>query len=109
DLPAVGRLADAGGAVDIEADVFPSRAAQLPAVQAHPHPERRAFGPGMGGEGPLGSDGGSEGLGGVGEDDEEGVALAALLFALARPESVAEEGAVLFQHGRIPVVEVLKE
>ena len=50
-------------------------------VEAHPDPDRRVVRPRLGGKRPLCRDGGFDGIGRLGERDEEGIALGALLDA----------------------------
>ena len=88
DLPPVPGRADAGGAMDVHADVALVRNGRLPRVDAHPNrelePALRLLGRG-------------QRVGGPGEGDEERVALCVDLDAAVTLERLAQHAAVLFQ------------
>src|SRR5688572_12877630 len=90
-LAAVAGVAEAGGAVDVEADVVAADEGRVAGVERHPHAERHAPStpsfprflgtragwaswPGMGAEGALRRDRRRQGIGGASEDGEDTVA-----------------------------------
>ena len=63
-------------------------------VQAHPDPDRRVLRPRLGGQRALRRDRGLDRVGRLGEDDEEGVALGALLHRRRGLSQLAQDLAV---------------
>ena len=76
DLSSVGGRGDAGGAVDLEAEVVPANDLRLARVQPHPYPERLAR-PRLRCERALGRDGGADAGGCRREGGEVGIPLGA--------------------------------
>ena len=89
-LPTVGGRGDPGRPVHLRADVLAADRLGPAGVQPHPYPRRGLrVGPVVRGQGALGGQAGGERAPGVGEDDEEGVALGQQL----RPVGLGERGA----------------
>ena len=73
-LFAVGGGHDPGGPVGRGAVVVAVAGDRVTGVEAHPHPQPARHGPPLGDEGPLGGEGGVEGVAGGDEDGVEAVA-----------------------------------
>src|ERR1700741_3540265 len=98
DLPAVRGGGDARGSIHVDADKARCRGCGLSRMEPHPDVDLDAGGPWLGGKGPLCLDGRGDCLDGAVEDDEEGVALGALLVALMPRDCRAHERSLALEH-----------
>ena len=94
DLAAVGDRRDPRRPVDAEPDQALPGLLGGPRMEAHPDPDRRVVGPRFREERALPRDRRLDRGRCLGEDDEEGVALGALLDAAVRRPRLAQERAV---------------
>ena len=108
-LAAVAGRAEAGGAVDIQADVAAGAEARLAGVQAHPHPDRDTLRPGILGQRSLRCHRGRDGVGGTGEDDEEAVALGIDLPPAVGLEGRSQQMLMRLQRGAVAFAEPLEQ
>ena len=100
NLAAVAAVGDAGGAVDVHADVALFDQPGLAGVQAHADAHLGVVRPGLGGQLLLHLDHRVDGVGGAGEGGEEGVALGVDLPAVELLEGGAQDGALVGQQAR---------
>ncbi len=109
DLAAVAGRPDARRAVDRKARVPAVGRDRLPCVEPHPHPDRCAVGPLVGGKGELALDGGEQCVPRARERDEERVALRVDLVAVVGCEGLPQQALVIGEHLPVAVAELLDE
>ncbi len=97
NLPAVPGSADAGGAMDVHADITRVRAEWLPSVETHADAYRSTFRPGMSHYGSLRRGSRHHRVPGARESEEEGIPLGVYLLAAPFLNGGAEEAPVLNQ------------
>src|SRR5260370_6044459 len=108
-LPAVISAHDACRLMHAQSHVALSRTLRLAGVQAHAHPHRYSFRPGMGEEGPLASDRCRDGIGGARKGHEERIPLRVNLIAIELEERGTQEGPTSFQEAGVALTHLLKQ
>ncbi len=103
NLSAVACCTDAGGTVDIKADISTTLDGRFARVQTNPDPQRRTLRPWMDGKCPLDSDGRSHAVSCPAEGREELVGSAVDLVAATRRDDTANQPPVLQQNGTVPL------
>jgi hypothetical protein len=109
DLAAVSRGADAGGAVDAEADVALAGDRRLGRVHAHAHAQVALGGPGMSAEGPLGGERGGDGRLRARKDDEERVALRVDLASACVGDRLPEQPLLVGEQVAVGVAQAFEQ
>ena len=109
DLSTVAGRADAGRAMDVDADVPFGGAHRFSGVEAHPILDDRAIRPGVAGDRELGVDRGLDGLSRRREDEVQAVAGVPALEGAVAGEGVADEAMVVGEDLRVAVAERLEE
>jgi hypothetical protein len=89
--------------------VAPVARHRLSRVQAHPHLDLDAFGPGVRQQGELALDGRQQSFAGTREGNEEGVPLRVHLIAAMGCERRTKQALMVPQHGAVAVAELLDE
>jgi hypothetical protein len=108
-LPAVGGVGDPGRPVHVDADVVVPAKGPFPGVDAHPDPERRAGGPVVGGEAPLGGGRRPDRPKRAAERDEEGVPVGADLNPAGLGDGSPDDRGVLVLDRRVPGTDPLEQ
>ena len=99
----MGHGADPCRAVDREADVALAGGHRLSRVDPDPDPHLDSLGPLLVAHGPLERNGGSDGIRGAPERDEERVALGVDLLAAVRREDAAEQHLLVGEQLAVPL------
>ena len=109
DLPAVSGVGDAGGPMDVEADVVVSAQDPLPRVEAHPNEHRPAAGPIVRGQATLRRHGGARRRDRICEHREERVPLASDLDPVVLGDGPADDHGVLVPKSGVAITQLLEE
>src|SRR5713226_2062035 len=110
NLSAAAGCADAGGPVNIDANVAGVRHRErLTRVESHPCPHAYTLGPGMHSDGMLCCDSSRDRIRRSGEDDEEGVSLSIDLLPASLLGGPAKQSTILCEHLRIAGSQVPEE
>ena len=104
-VPALCELAEPGGLDDVEPEVALGSHRRLAGVQADPHPDGHALGPRSQAVRPLDLDRSEDGVARAREREEERVTLSVDLDAALGAEATADDGAMPFEHVRVPLAE----
>ena len=105
----MGCRGDAGGAMDVEADVVVAAPLSIARVHSHPDENRHPDGPLGSCKRPLGLDRGSGRLRCVAEDHQKGVALRAVFDATVGSERGTHEPLMRLEHFSVRGTQILNE
>ena len=108
-LAAVPGRADARAAVDAHPDIPVATDKRLARVKAHPHANRHAVGPRLGGERPLQLDRRGDRVACARERDEERVALRVDLVAVEPLDRLADQPGMGLKHIVVALAELLEQ